>query len=214
MATRQNYIFPRISVNKTCLIPCGRNRFHIVHTNRGNIFQVVGSKRKILYRILKQDGSSQLESICCPADITSIVGTIQAFIEETASEFHTTDTIPDKRMQTGIESLFITEVLVENQVLGSQYRLTSHIIGIHSFPPPGQGATVKNNHQSTIIRIAQNSFVQPHSLLLIPSEKVYFNSLHSQTFEPPHFPLTDNRIVHTIHRTLNNIVPISAGTIP
>ena len=53
VTTCQDYIFPRISVNETRLIPRGRNRFHIVHANRGNIFQVVGGKCKVLYRILE-----------------------------------------------------------------------------------------------------------------------------------------------------------------
>lgn len=43
----------RISINEACLVPSGRNYFHIVHTNRRNIFQVVGGKCKVLYRILE-----------------------------------------------------------------------------------------------------------------------------------------------------------------
>jgi len=117
-------------------------------------------------------------------------------------------------VQTSIESLFITEVLIENHILRSQHRFTAHIIGIHPFPSARQGTAVEDNHQSMIIGIAQDSFIQTHGLLLVTTEKIDLDTFNSLTLQPFHFTLACNGVIHQIRRSLLDIIPVTTRTIP
>ena len=113
-------------------------------------------------------------------------------------------------MQTGIESLFVTVVLVENQILGSQYRFAAYIVGIHPLPSARHCTTVEDYHQTMIVSITQNTFVQTHGFLFVSTEKVDFDTFHTLLLEPFHFTLADNRIIHHVDRPLLDIIPVAA----
>ena len=113
-------------------------------------------------------------------------------------------------MQTGIESLFVTVVLVENQILGSQYRFAAYIVGIHPLPSARHCTAVEDYHQTMIVSITQNTFVQTHGFLFVSTEKVDFDTFHTLLLKPFHFTLADNRIIHLIDGTLLDIIPVTA----
>jgi len=117
-------------------------------------------------------------------------------------------------MQTGIESLFITEVLAENHIFGGQYSLAAYIVRVHTFPSARDGATVEDYHQTVVVSITQNIFIQAHRFLLVATKEINFDSFHSKTLQPFHFTFADNSIVHVIHRPLLNIIPIAGRAIP
>ena len=113
-------------------------------------------------------------------------------------------------MQAGIESLFITEMLVENQILGSQYRFAAYIVGIHPLPSARHCTAVEDYHQAVIVSITQNTFIQTHGFLFISTEEIDFDTFHTLFLKPFHFTLADNRIIHHIDRPLLDIIPVAA----
>ena len=155
-----------------------------------------------------------MEYISGLAYASAVIVAVEAFVEECATKLHATDGVADKWMQTGIKCFFIAKMLLENQVFRCEHGFASYIIRIHTLPSPRKGTAVENDHQSIIIRIAQDGFVQTHGFLLVTSEEVYFDSFYSYIMQPFHFLFTDNGIVHVIGRTLYYIIPVAAGTIP
>ena len=113
-------------------------------------------------------------------------------------------------MQAGIESLFITEMLVENQILGSQYRFAAYIVGIHPLPSARHCTAVEDYHQTVIVSITQNTFIQTHGFLFVSTEEIDFDTFHTLLLKPFHFTLADNRIIHHIDRPLLDIIPVAA----
>ena len=155
-----------------------------------------------------------MKDISSTAGSSSVIVAIQPFVQKTTTEFHATHRIADKRMQTGIESLFITEVLAENHIFGGQYSLAAYIIRVHTFPSARDGATVEDYHQTVVVSITQNIFIQAHRFLLVATKEINFDSFHSKALQPFHFTFADNSIVHVIHRSLLNIIPIAGRAIP
>ena len=117
-------------------------------------------------------------------------------------------------MQRSIKRLFVTKVLLEDQILRSQHRFTTHVIGIHAFPSAGKRTTMEDDHQSMIIGIAENVFIKTHRLLLVTTKEIHFNAFHSQLLHPAHLLFADNGIIHPVDRTLLDIIPIATGTVP
>ena len=117
-------------------------------------------------------------------------------------------------MQTGIEGLVVTEMLLKDQVFRSQDSLATYIIGIHPLPTTWQGTAVEDNHQTMVISIAQHIFVKTHRFLLIASPEINLDTLHAQLLHPAHLLLANDRIIHLVCRALSYVVPVATGTIP
>ena len=117
-------------------------------------------------------------------------------------------------MQASIERFLITEMLIEHHIFRSQHCFTAHIIRIHTLPSARQRTTVENHHQPVIVRITQNIFIQPHCLLLVTAEEINLDSLHTETLQPFHFTFTDDCIIHPVHRSLFDVIPIAGRTVP
>ena len=117
-------------------------------------------------------------------------------------------------MQASIESFLITKVLVENHILGCEHSLATYIVGVHTFPSARDGTAVEDYHQTMIVSITQDIFIQTHRLLFVSTKEINFDSFHSKTLQPFHFTFADNGIVHVIHWSLLNIIPIAGRAIP
>ena len=192
MTTGQYTIFTRIAVKEHRFIPRSRYLLHKIDGQCRCICQVVRSKGKVLNRILIQHRRSQLEHIRRLADGTSVVRTVVTLVQQRTAKLHTADGIADKRMQAGIISLHIIEVLVEYQVFRSQYSLTAHIVRIHAFPAAWDGTAMEDYHQAVFVGISQNIFIQAHHLLLVTAEEVHLQALHAALLQPFHLFLASN----------------------
>ncbi|CDA82434.1 unknown [Bacteroides sp. CAG:754] len=117
-------------------------------------------------------------------------------------------------MQAGIEGLFVTEVLVENHILGSQHRFASYVVRIHTLPTARDGTAVEDNHQSVVVCITEDLFIQTHRFLFVATEEIDFDSFHPKALQPFHFTLADDGVIHMVDRPLFYIIPIAGRTIP
>ena len=156
----------------------------------------------------------QLEDVCSSANSSAIVAAVQTLVQKHTAKLHASHSIADERVQRGIERLVVTEVLAKYQILGSQHRLTAYVIGIHPFPAAGQSAAMEDNHQTVVVGIAQNLFVQTQGLLLVTAEKVDLDAFHSQALHPAHLFFADDGIIHFVDGALLDVVPIATGTVP
>ena len=73
---------------------------------------------------------------------------------------------------------------------------------------------MEDNHQTVVVGIAQNLFVQTQGLLLVTTEKVYLDTLHAPALQPAHLLLAGNGVIHPVDGTLLYIVPVTTGAIP
>ena len=82
----KNNVFSGISVYETGLVPSGGHLFHKVEADLRSIRQVVGCQRKVLNRVLEKHCGGQLENVRSPANSSTIVTAVQAFVQEYSSE--------------------------------------------------------------------------------------------------------------------------------
>ena len=214
MSTRQYDVLTRISVYEAGFIPRSRHLLHKVDADFRCIGQVIWRQRKVLNGILEKDRCSQLENIGRTPDGPAIISSVQTLIKECPAKLHAAQCIADKRMQASVKSLVIAEMLLENQILRGQHGFASHVVGIHALPSTRDGTTVKDNHQSMVIRITQYLFIETYCFLLVTPEKVHLDTFHAYLLQPTHLLLAPDDVIHTIDGTLFDIIPIAAGTIP
>ena len=69
---------------------------------------------------------------------------------------------------------------------------------------------MEDNHQTVIVGIAQDGFIQAHGFLFVASEEVHLDTLYTQLVHPAHHFLALNRVVHFMNRSLLDIIPIAA----
>lgn len=94
-----------------------------------------------------------------------------------------------------------------------EHGFASYIIRIHTLPSPRKGTAVEmtiSPLSSASLRMASyrrmvSCLSPPKKSTLIPL-LLYYAAIS--------FPFTDNGIVHVIGRTLYDIIPVAAGTIP
>ena len=115
---------------------------------------------------------------------------------------------------SAFEALFVTVVLGEEKVFGSQRRLAGHIIGIHALPSARYGASMEDDLQAIAVGIGQDVLVEPHGLLLVAPEEVYLDARHADALEPFHLPLAGIRRREAVARSLRRVVPIAVGVVP
>ena len=153
-------------------------------------------------------------TICCLTCIATFVSAVDMTIHKTAAELHATNRITAEWVHSCVLSLNIAEVLVEIQVFTCKHSLATHIVRVHAFPTAWQGTSVEDDHQSEVVCIAKDLFIEAHCLLFVATEEIHLDSLHANLLHPLHILLACNRVAHHIDRTLCNVVPPSARTVP
>ena len=117
-------------------------------------------------------------------------------------------------MEGEVVSLTLSCLLIEEDVLGGQYSLRGHIVGVHLLPATRHGAPVEDDLQPIAVGIAENILVEAHGLLLITTEEIDLDTFDAYRLHPLHLALTGNRSVHTVTRPLGRIVGKAVGVVP
>src|SRR5574344_5177 len=221
MTASEHAILAWIAVDEDCLIPCGGYFAKEVHADgRGRCAflrrlhvlgflgrKVFGSDGEVLNRVLEEHACGQFMAIGCLASDATLVATLDVAVHETASKFHTSNGIADEWMGGGVFSLLVGRALTKIDVLRSKHGFAAHVVGIHAFPSSGNGATVEDDHDIVVVGIRENLLVVTHGLLLVASEEIDFDALHSYLLHPAHILLAEDRVAHDVDRALLDVVP-------
>ena len=114
----------------------------------------------------------------------------------------------------GILRLVVAVVLAEVEVFAGKHSLCSYKVRIHTLPTSRQRTAMEYDHQPVVVSIRKYVFIQAHCLLLVAAEEIHLYAFHSYLSEPSHLTLSHDSIIHEIYRSLLNVVPVAARTVP
>ena len=146
--------------------------------------------------------------------MTALVVLREVFVHDDATPVHRCCRITAEGVECEVVSLALSGLLIEEDVLGGQYSLRGHIVGIHLLPATRHGAPVEDDLQPIAVGIAENILVEAHGLLLVTTEEIDLDAFDTYRLHPLHLAFTGNRSVHTVTRPLGRIVGKTIGVVP